>query len=171
MIIVRILFNSVRFTGLFLAWFLCANIAAADAIHDTGPPDVSNSNSWFGNVPPSELNGWFFDSNQPPSFPFQLDPGQPWTSAENIAILNHWLSVVAEMGDDAPLVAELKGLGIAITHVGSKNQVNPSNPVTSQNLPSDVPEPETLALLCAGLMFSGAYTAVRARRMQGAEIN
>lgn len=160
--------------GIVLPGLLCANRAAADTITDMEWWSTTHTNI---QLPGSDLNGWFFSSDQPTPFPTEPDPSQIWSSAANIATVNYWLSLVMELGDDPSLVVQLYGLGMIsspdpgkpvspVSPVSQITQVSTLTQVNTQQNPGDVPEPVTLGLLAAGLAFLGLHAAQRARRMR-----
>lgn len=151
--------RSVWLTGVALACLLCANVAAADVIGGTA--DTSALDDGTGDLPAADLSGWFSLDPQLP-FPTEPDPSLPWTSPENLATLNYWLSLVLELGDDPSLLAQLYGLGM----ISSPDPATPVSQVSSQQTPSNVPEPVTLGLFIGGLALMGLYPAERARRLR-----
>ena len=161
--------RSVCLAGIVFAWLLCANVAEADLISDTSALTGDNAT---GDLPPTDLNGWFFSLDSEPPFPTEPDPSQPWTSPANIATLNYWLSLVMELGDDPSLLTQLYGLGMisspdpATPPVSQVSQVSQVSEVSTQEGPSDVPEPGTLGLFAGGLALLGLYAAERARRLR-----
>jgi hypothetical protein len=150
--------------GIVLAWTLCATTAAADTIEDLEWWSTTHTNI---ELPGSDLNGWFFSSDQPALFPTEPDPSQIWSSAGDIATVNHWLSLALELGDDPSLLTELYGRGMisspdpatAVIQVSWVSQVNGVGQLSSQG-PADVPEPMTFGLLAAGLAFLGLYAVL-----------
>jgi hypothetical protein len=163
---------SLWFAILLFAWLPCASIAHADMIGDDAGKDISSPEFPFGDLPASELGGWFFNPNSPPPFPAQPDLSQPWTSAENIALMNYWLGLVsqleleAQLQNDPALLAQLYGLGM-LSDPGAP-QLSQLGTVNSQQNPSEVPEPLTMGLLVVGLLLVGSYAGARMRRMQPA---
>jgi hypothetical protein len=153
--------RSVWLAGMALGWLLCANAATADVTGDTNGPEVSAIDDWTGGPPPTDLSGWFFSLDPQQPFPTEPDPSQPWTSPENIATMNYWLSLVTELGDDPSLLTPLYGLGM----IGSPNSTTPSQQ-TSEQGPSDVAEPVTQGLFGEGLALMGLYAAERCRRIR-----
>jgi hypothetical protein len=105
-------------------------------------------------VPPADLTGWFFNPDGPAASPQAPDPSQPWTSQENIATLNAWLSVVSDFGNDP-------ALGVIGTVSGQllADSLAPAGQ-------AGAPEPAVLALLSAGLIVLGAMAEVRRRRIR-----
>jgi hypothetical protein len=89
--------RSILLTGLVLAWLVCANVAQADSIINVSSLDVPGLDDGTGD---SGLSGWFFNPDPQQTSPSEPDPSQPWTSPENIATLEYWLSVVAAIGND-----------------------------------------------------------------------
>jgi hypothetical protein len=163
--------RSVWLVAFVLACLPCASAAWAD---DTvGSTDgVSVIDDGTGDLPPSELTGWFFppsDPNQP--FPPEPDPSQPWTSAANLATIDYWLSVVVELGNDPSLLQQLYGWGMISSPDLTSTQISQLI-VTNQQLisqessTSGVPEPMTMGLLGGGLAFLGLFAAGRARRIR-----
>jgi hypothetical protein len=157
-------FRSIFLTGLVLGG-VCANAAKADSISSLTGRAVSSVavSSLDDGTGDSGLSGWFFNPDPPQSFPSEPDPSQPWTSPENIATLEYWLSLVVELGNDPSLLTQLYGLGM----IGSPNLASAQATLTtlenSQETPGNVPEPLTLALIGGGLAFLGLYAAKRSR--------
>jgi hypothetical protein len=156
--------NSLRpvwFAGSVLIWLLGANLASADTISDTA--DTSALDDGTGDLPLTDLSGWFFNLDPQLPFPAEPDPSQSWTSPANIATLDYWLSVVSELGDDPSLLAQLYGLGMI-------NSPDPAavmvSEVSTEESPSDVPEPGTPGLFIGGLALLGVYATQRARRLR-----
>jgi hypothetical protein len=147
---------------LALGCLLCANVASANTIGDALGQDFSLPDDGTGSMPPSDLEGWFFRLDQQPPFPSVSDPSQPWTSAQNIAMLNYWLRLVMDLGDNPSLLLGLDGLGMTDSPASST--------AVSQQSPGNVPEPLTLGLLGGGLVCLGFYAARRSRRIRRADI-
>ena len=131
--------------GLF-ASLLFAQAASADSITIPAGQTLTTSDD-SGDVSP-QLNGWFSNIDSPPAVPVAPDPSQAWTSAANIATMNYWLSVVAELGDDPSLINELYGLGMI-----DSAQVTQFETGTA----SSTPEPVTWALLAGGLVLLALF--------------
>jgi len=158
---VQSLLRSVWLTGMALACLLCANVAAAGVI--SGTADTSALDDGTGDLPASDLSGWFFSLDPQLPFPTEPDPSQPWTSPENIATLNYWLSLVMELGDDPSLLVQLYGLGM----ISSPDPATrPASQVSTQQTPGNVPEPVTMGLFMWGLAVLGLYALERARRLK-----
>lgn len=155
-------------TGVGLAWLVCANAAKADSIVsltgvsslDVSGSDVSGSDDGTGD---SGLPGWFFNPDPPSPFPSEPDPSQPWTSPDNIATLEYWLSLVVELGDDPSLLTQLYGLGMISSPTLASAQATLADVENSQPATSTVPEPLSLALTGGGLALLGLYAAKRFR--------
>jgi hypothetical protein len=164
--------RSIFLTSLVLALSVGANLARADTLSALEGPGVSSwgTPSWgtLSSGAPSlddgtgdsGLTGWFF--NPPQSSPSEPDPSQAWTSPENIATLEYWLSVVVEIGNDPSLLAEFYGLGMISAPNLATAQATLTN-LENPQTPSNVPEPLTLALTGGGLAFLGLYAAKRIR--------
>lgn len=158
--------RSVWVAGVVIAWLWCANVAHAD---DMTSGSVSAIDDGIGDLPASDLNGWFFNPEPQFLMTAQPDPSQPWTSAANIVTLDYWLSLVQELGDDPSLLQQLYGLGMISSPDLTSTQINQLI-VSNQAQPSQpnsgvVPEPVTLELLGTGLALLGFYAAERARRI------
>jgi hypothetical protein len=158
--------RSVWWAGIVLVWLLGANMAAADSISET--VDTSAPDDGTGDWPPADLSGWFFSPDPQLRFPTEPDPSQldlsqAWTSPENIATLNYWLSLVMELGGDPSLLAQLYGLGMISSSAPVALTVNQ---VSSQESPSDVPEPATLRFFIGALALLGLNATQRARRLR-----
>jgi hypothetical protein len=125
-------------------WLLSANVAAADTFGATAGEDLSASDfSGTGDLPASGLNGWFFNTNPPqPGLPL-TDLSLPWTSAQNIATMNYWLSLVTELDDNPSLLPQLYGLGMTSSPDAATPEFAVVSQVGAQTLPSNVPEPVT----------------------------
>jgi hypothetical protein len=168
----RGLLTAVWLAALALMWLLGANAAVADEGAEGSVPAIDDG---IGDLPGSDLNGWFF--NPEPEFPFLAPPdafsaenGQPWTSAANLATIDYWLSLVEELGDDPSLLQQLYGLGMidspVLTPVQISQVIESNMQLISQENPGGVPEPVTWALLGGGLTFIGLYAVRRARRIR-----
>jgi hypothetical protein len=152
--------RSIFLTGLVLAWSVCANVAKADSISGLTGPAVSSLDDGTDD---SGLPGWFFNPDPQQSFPSQPDPSQPWTSPANIATLEYWLSLVVELGDDPSFLTQLYGLGMISSPDLATAEFTLASLENSQETPSNVPEPLTLALTGGGLALMGLYAAKRSR--------
>jgi hypothetical protein len=108
------------FTGVFLACLVSVSLAPAATIADAPGPFLSSPDDAAYILPPSGLSGWFFDLNPNQSFPSQPDPSSAWTSADNIATMNYWQSLVLAVGNDPALLSGLYGLGM----------IDPATPAT-----------------------------------------
>jgi len=152
--------------GLVSAWLLGANVAAANTVGRAGEQDISIPGDGAGNLPASDLSGWFFILDNLQGFPStalpQPDLSQPWTSANNIATMNYWLSLVMELGDNPSLLPHLYGLGMTDLPAPA-TQLSQSE---SQQSPGNAPEPFTGGLLGGGLALLWFYAAQRARRIR-----
>ena len=141
-----------------IVYFTGANSAAADVVGSEWATDDGGLG-----LPPSQMSGWFFNGNSDGLFPAATDPSQPWTSAENLATLNAWASLVAAADGDPALLAQLIGLGMT----GSTGQAAfEASLVTSQQQTGEAPEPMLLGLLGGGAALLGFYAASRMRRMR-----
>jgi len=146
--------------GLVLAR-LCANVAKADSIAGPTGPTVSGFDLGTAD---SGLSGWFFNPSQPQSFPSEPDPSQTWTSPENIATLEYWLSLVVELGNDPSLLTQLYGFGMISSPNFATAQTTLADLENSQQTPGNVPEPLTLLLIGGGLAFFGLYGGLWGQR-------
>ncbi|HWF09552.1 MAG TPA: PEP-CTERM sorting domain-containing protein [Bryobacteraceae bacterium] len=126
-------------------WCLCLLLLASSAFADTG--DVGDISPI--DMPSYQLSGWFFNPTADP-FPIFSDPSLEWTTDDNVALINHWLTVVADMANDP----------------SAGNLSSNSDPlaVTGSQPPSEVPEPATLSLFSMGLALLGFAAFRRARR-------
>src|ERR1700733_9123990 len=104
--------RSIFLTGVVLAWLVCTNVAKADSIANISGQDLSSFDEGTDDSSDSGLSGWFFNPNPEQSFPSEPDPSQAWTSPDNIATLEYWLSLVVQLGDDPSLLTQLDGLGM-----------------------------------------------------------
>jgi hypothetical protein len=168
--------KSVWLAGIVLAWLPFASTAAAD---DITAVSVSVVDDGIGDLPASDLSGWFFSPDPDPPFPAEPDPSQAWTSPENLETMNYWLSLVEELGDDPSndpsndpsLLPQLYGLGMIrspdLTPAQISRLILSNNELISQKTVGDVPEPATLGLLGGGLALLGLYAA-RARSSNSA---
>jgi hypothetical protein len=150
-------------TGLVLAWLVWANVAKADSISSVNGLEVSSLDDGTGDSSDSGLTGWFFNPDPQQSFPSEPDPSQPWTSPENIATLEYWLSVVVEIGNDPSLLAEFYGLGMISSPNLGTAQATLAGLENTQQTTGSVPEPLTLALTGGGLALLGLYASKRSR--------
>jgi hypothetical protein len=122
---------------------------------------ASSGNQGADTLPPSDLSGWFFNGSSDGLFPFFPDPSQTWTSAENLATINSWASLVAATEGDPELLAQLVGLGMT----GSPDpSVSPLNLSLSQDSGGVTPEPALLGMLGGGIAVLGFYAIARGRR-------
>jgi hypothetical protein len=155
--------RSIFLTGLVLAWLVCTNVAKADSISSVSGLDVSSLDDGTGDSSDSGLSGWFFNPNPQQPFPSEPDPSQTWTSPDNIATLEYWLSLVVQLGDDPSLLTQLYGLGMISSPNLATAQATLADLENSQQTPGSVPEPLTLALVGGGLAFMGLYASKRSR--------
>lgn len=125
-------------------WCLCLLLLASSAFADTG--DTGDASSV--DMPSYQLSGWFFNPTSDP-FPTFSDPSLEWTTDDNIALIDHWLTVVADMAND-PSAGDLSSGTDAL--------------VSGEQPPSEAPEPATLSLFCAGLALLGFAAFRRPRR-------
>jgi hypothetical protein len=144
--------------ALFAVQF-CANPARADLIVNDGLQAMSDDGT--SGMPGSAYSGWFFNPQPNPALPTQPDLSQPWTSTENVATMNYWLSLVVELGDSSDLVTQLTGLA-PTDSLGSALQLIQTD---TQAAVSNTPEPVTWPLLAGGLLFLGLFAQVRVRRI------
>jgi hypothetical protein len=135
-----------------------ASIWALPGYANTVPDVYSGSPDAAATLPPVELSGWFFDSSSPVLFPDQPDLSQPWTSAENIALMNSWLNLVQQADGDPNALAQLVGLGADGPSTVSQTSVSSSQQV------STAPEPALLGLLGSGVALLALYMASRIRQ-------
>jgi hypothetical protein len=157
--------RSIFLTGLVLVWLVCANVAKADSIANISGLDLSSLDvsSPDDGTDDSGLSGWFFNPNPQQPFPSEPDPAQPWTSPENIATLEYWLSLVVQLGDDPSLLTQLYGLGMISSPNLAAAQATLADLENAQQTPGSVPEPLTLAMVGGGLAFLGLYASKRSR--------
>lgn len=148
--------------ALLVGWLLSACLANADSISNPGGQTVSTSNESLGDVPAADLNGWFFTLD-----PNQVDPSQPFTSPANIAIIDYWLSFVAELGDDPALLPQLYGMGMIDSTTMTAMEASMQSSNTSV---AAVPEPVTGFLLGGGMLILGFFKARRTRLRKSATI-
>lgn len=154
---------------LALALLVYAGVGVAD---DATNEDTSTVDDGIGDLPPSGLTEWFFDTEGPLPSRVEAVPGEPWTSPANIAILDYWLSLVADLGEDPALLQELYGLGMISTPDAAGLAAMQAEVASlmdedaSQQEPSDIPEPASLGLLAGGLVFPALYAAVQIWRMR-----
>lgn len=152
--------------GLFLCLF-CGGVASADNITSSTNTSTDDTND----LPPAGLTGWFFTSNNPPPYPVETDPGEPWTSPENIATLDYWLNLVVETDGDPALLQELYGLGMisapdaaaVATAETVVSQTLMSDQQTDGQTPGAVPEPPVLMLLGGSFVLLALFAAARHR--------
>jgi hypothetical protein len=111
-------------------------------------------------APASDLSGWFFNGDSQFLFPAFPDPSQIWTSAENIALLNSWASLVGAAAEDPLALAQLTGLGMLNSTGVSGSQMNLSS---AQQITEIAPEPDLLSFLGGGIALLGLFTASRMR--------
>jgi len=163
--------RSIFLAGLVLALSVCVNAAKADSIANISGLDLSSLDvsSVDDGSDDSGLSGWFFNPDPPQPFPSEPDPSQPWTSPENIATLEYWLSLVAELGDDPSLLSQLYGLGMISSPNLATADVTLADLENSQETTGNVPEPLTLALIGGGLALLGLYANLGAIGASGAE--
>jgi hypothetical protein len=145
------------FLSVLLAGLFWGNAAKADSIISVAAPASD------------DLSDWFFNSDPPPPFPEELNLSDEWTSAENIATLDYWLSLVLELGveNDSSDLVSLYGSGTISspdpnTPVIPVSQVAQTSSVSTQSLVSQTsadlisaPEPITLSLFAGGLALLG----------------
>jgi len=156
--------------GLVLGWLLFANAAAANT--PNGDNDtaggVSGIDDGIGDLPASDLNGWFFNPDPDLPFPAEPDPAQPWTSPANIETMNYWLTLVMDLGDDPALLSQLYELGMIgspnLTPAQISQLILSNDQLIASETTGSVPEPAALGLLGGGLTLMGLY-AVLLRRV------
>lgn len=155
-------------TGLVLACLLFANAASADDTDSTA--NVSGIDDGMGDLPTSDLTGWFFNPDPDVTFPPEPDPSQPWTSPDNLATLNYYLEIVIDIGEDPSLLSELYGMGMIdspdLTSAQISQLILSNDQTISQDTVGAVPEPVTWGLFGGGLALLGLYSAERARRIR-----
>jgi hypothetical protein len=105
-------------------------------------------------VPPADLTGWFFNSDGFQPFPMDLDPSQPWTSADNLAALNYWLGVVPDFGQSP----DGSGIGTPMDQALNDSLISADE--------AGAPEPPGWRLFLAGLLLIGAMAEIRRRRIR-----
>lgn len=153
-------FRRVWFSLLLVLLGSCLFVSAASA--DTISTDTQDDSilSWGTNIP-ADLSG-FFDLGPDP-FPLEPDPSLPWTDPQNIATLDYWLGLVAELGNDPSLLQSLVGLGMEDANylTSPPSALN----VSSTQDAAVTPEPVTGALLGAGLLLLLIYARRRTRVM------
>ena len=163
---IRTVLRSVGLAGLVLAWLFVANAAAADEM--AGSDTVIDDG--MGDLPASDLTGWFFNPDPGQPFPPEPDPSQPWTSPENLATINYYLAIVQELGNDPSLLSQLYGMGMISSPDLTSTQISQlilsNDQLISQDTAGSVPEPVSLELLGGGLAFLGIYAVGRARRIR-----
>ncbi len=162
--------RSVGLAGLALAWLFVANAAAAD---ETAVSNTVIIDDGMGDLPASDMTGWFNNPDPGQPFPPEPDPSQPWTSPENLATINYWLGIVLELGDDPSLLSQLYEMGMISSPDLTSTQISQlilsNDQLISQDTSGSVPEPVTPWLLCGGLAFLGLYAAERGRRVRRAQ--
>ena len=73
----------ILYPGLIAAFLFCASPAAADGISGASGQNVSGLDDGVGDLPPSDLAGWFQT----------FDPSNQWTDAANIATMEARLAL------------------------------------------------------------------------------
>jgi hypothetical protein len=148
-------------------WLLLATVIgaiplAADAIGSHGETGLESFSDGLDDLPPAQIGGWFFNS-----YPFYSDPSRIWTSAGNIATMNYWASLVAQLGEHPELLAQLYGLGLTDlpgTEWINQSQTTLTTQTNTQLAPAVVPEPATLEILGFALGIFGLYVGTHARQ-------
>ena len=165
--------KSVGLAGLVLTWLLFANIAMAN---DVTAVSFSGFDDGTGDLPAADLGGWFFNPDPNLPFPPEPDPSQPWTSPENLATINYWLSLVTEwsIGLDndssnaAALLSQLYESGMIsspdLTPAQIGQVILSNDALISKETDGSTPEPATLGLLGGGLALLGLYGSKRLLR-------
>jgi hypothetical protein len=163
---IRTALRSVGLAGLVVAWLFMANAAAAD---ETAGSDTVMDDG-IGDLPASDLTGWFSNPNPDQPLPPDPDPSQPWTSPENLETINYWLSLVLDLGNDQFILSQMYGLGMIsspdLTPAQISQLILSNDQLISQELAASTPEPLTLELLGGGLAFLGLYAVGRGRRIR-----
>jgi hypothetical protein len=167
---IRTALRSVGLAGFVVAWLFVANAAAADETAGIG----TVIDDGIGDLPPSDLTGWFFNPNPDQPFPPEPDPSQPWTSPENLETINYWLSLVVDLGNDQFILSQMYGLGMIsspdLTPMQISQLILSNDQLIAQETAASTPEPVTLGLLGGGLALLGLYAAGRARRNRRGQI-
>ena len=95
-------------TILLPAILITGQTASADILSGS----VSSVTDPASDLPPADLSGWFGNGDPGFLFPMPVDPSQPWTSADNLATISAWQSLVAAAQGDPALLAQLVGMGM-----------------------------------------------------------
>jgi len=139
------------------AGLVCSQSAFGNSIAYAGDSPWQYSST---SLEDNGFSGWFYNSTAPFLFPSQPDPSQPWTSAENIALMNAWLSLVTQAAGDPALLAQLNGLGM---HDIADSFTFQSSLTYAGQIPDSVPEPPLLGFLGSGLSLLVLLAFVRIR--------
>lgn len=171
----KILHKHFHFAGVFLIVGL-ALVPAASA--DSLPGSGSSADSSPA-LPPADLGGWFSNGDSEFLFPTPLDPSLPWTSADNLATISAWQSLIGATQGDPALLALLVGMGMNSSSNSQMSSillsVSGQSVTNGSSLPatdvSGAPEPALLGFLGGGaalLAFLAMASAVgdRARSVK-----
>ncbi len=160
----------VFYSAVILLFAVAVSVVPAAANSVSGGGSILSGGS--PDVPDADLEGWFFNGNSDFLFPTAIDPSQPWTSADNLAIISAWEALIFEANGDPALLAELVGMGMTTssnmnTELSSlMTGVSAQDSVGAQNTNiSNAPEPALLGLLGGGGTLLALIAAARVRRV------
>ena len=131
---------------------------------------ATGSSGWFFNgAGLFDSTGWLFSGDTQGLFPAPVDPGQPWTSVENIATLSAWQDLLNQAAGDPELLARLAGPGLTdITLSTAESSAAQLDLTTSQQIPHAAPEPASVRLSGTAATLLAVYVAfVVPRRRAG----
>ena len=155
----KILHKHFHFAGvLLIVGFTLVPAASGDTLPASGNSVSAASPA----LPPADLGGWVNNGDSEFLFPTPLDPSLPWTSADNLATISAWQSLVDATQGDPALLALLVGMGtngfsnsqasILLALLGQS--VTDGSSVSAAEV-SSAPEPALLGFLgCAGALLA-----------------
>jgi hypothetical protein len=128
--------------------------AAADTINNPAASQSHHDDDGLEDLPAAQLSGWFSGGFS--------DPSLPWTDPRNIAAMNRWASLVAQLQEHPELLGQFYGLGMTDPQTAELiSGLNVASIGTSNTAQSIVPEPATLGSLGCALGMLGWYARKR----------
>ena len=145
----------VAIVGVLGACLCCVTPVAGATLNNQTP--IFDSEIY--DLPPADLAGWFLT----------FDPSTQWTSTSNIATMESWLAIVAQITANPQALNQFyarrfSGIGLTDSPPPALWQWLGSGQFPQAPQQDFVPEPATLELLGASLVTLGFYIPMRTRR-------